>query len=84
MTEQDELHLAQFRSDLLKILGEIYAELSTVRKAVRPARLFGEGRVEELMDLIAHLIAECDLNEARLDEMRKEAMAAIGAGEDND
>jgi hypothetical protein len=83
MTEQEELRLAQFRSDLLKILGEIYAELSTVRKAVRPARLFGEGRVEELMDLIAQLIAECDLNEARLDEIRKEAMAAIGAGEDN-
>ena len=64
MTQQEELRLSQFRSDLLIILGEIYSELSILRKAVRPARLYGEGPVEELMDLIAQLITECEPNEA--------------------
>ena len=60
MTRQEELRLSQFRSDLIKILGEVYAELAALRREVRPARLFGEGRVEELMELIADLIAECE------------------------
>lgn len=60
MTEQEELRLAQFRSDLVQILGEVCSELSALRKEVRPARLFGEGRVEELMDLISDLIKKCE------------------------
>jgi hypothetical protein len=60
MTRQEELRLSQFRSDLIKILGEVYSELAALRREVRPARLFGEGRVEELMELISDLIAECD------------------------
>ena len=82
MTQQEELGLSQFRADLLKILGEIYSELSTLRKGVRPARLFGEGAVEELMDLIANLVAECGPNESKLNGTRKEAAATVGGGSD--
>jgi hypothetical protein len=57
MTKQ-ELRLSQFRSDLLKMLGEIYSELSSLRKSVRPARLYGETSVEELMELIANLLRD--------------------------
>ncbi len=55
---------SRFRADMLTILGEMYSELSLLRKAVRPARLFGETPVEELMDLIAGLIVDCDRNES--------------------
>ena len=64
MTRQDELRLSEFRADLLRTLGEIYSELCAVRRAVRPARLFGETPVEELMDLIAYVIAECGADQA--------------------
>lgn len=71
MTYED-LRLSQFHSDLTRILGEIYAELAALRREVRPARLYGEGRVEELMELLAELIAECE---------PKEAPAAVGDDE---
>jgi len=58
MTQEQDLRLFQFRSDMLKILGNMYSELSVLRKEVRPARLFGEKPVEDLMDLIADLIAD--------------------------
>jgi hypothetical protein len=58
MTHEEESRLSEFRSDLLSLLGKMYTELSAVRKTVRPARLFGEGAVEELMELIADLIAD--------------------------
>ena len=70
VTRQDELRLSEFRSDLLRILGEIYSELCAVRRAVRPARLFGETPVEELMDLLARVIAECGADEAAAVEQR--------------
>jgi hypothetical protein len=57
MTQEEELRLSQFRSDMLNILGNMYSELSVLRKKVRPARLFGEKPVEDLMELIAELIA---------------------------
>jgi hypothetical protein len=75
MAHGEELHLSEFRADLLKTLGEIYSELSLLRNAVRPARLFGEAPVEELMELIARLVAECQLNEAK---------ATIGGRADNE
>jgi hypothetical protein len=55
---QEQLRQSQFRSDMINILGNIYSELSALRKEVRPARLFGEKPVEDLMDLIADLIAD--------------------------
>jgi hypothetical protein len=57
MTQVEELRLSQFRSDMLNILGNMYSELSALRKKVRPARLYGEKPVEDLMELIAELIA---------------------------
>jgi len=59
MAQREELRPSLFRADLLKILGEIYSELAALRKTVRPARLLGEGPVEELMELIARLIVDC-------------------------
>jgi hypothetical protein len=47
MTEQEEKRLSQFRSDLLKILGEIHSELSALREGVRECGLT-EGRLDEL------------------------------------
>jgi len=69
MAQREELRLSLFRADLLKILGEIYSELAALRKTVRPARLLGEGPVEDLMELIARLIVDCELNEAATDMM---------------
>jgi hypothetical protein len=43
---------------MINILGNMYSQLSALRKEVRPARLFGERPVEELMDLIADLIGD--------------------------
>jgi hypothetical protein len=57
MTQEEELRLSQFRSDMLNILGNMYSELSVLRKKVRPARLYGEKPVEDLMELIVELIA---------------------------
>ena len=57
MTQVEELRLSQFRSDMLNILGNMYSELSVLRKKVRPARLYGEKPVEDLMELIVELIA---------------------------
>jgi hypothetical protein len=47
MTQQEELRLPQFRSDLLKILGEIHAELSALRKAVLECGV-AESRLAEI------------------------------------
>ena len=74
MAQLEELRLSQFRSDLLKLLGEIYSELSALRKTVRPARLFGESPVEELMELLAWLVASRP-NVASVAEIRDEARA---------
>ena len=74
----DDLRLSLFRSDLTRILGEIYAELAALRKEVRPARLYGEGRVEDLMELLAQLIADCEPREATQELETTEAAAAAG------
>jgi len=75
----DDLRLSLFRSDLTRILGEIYAELAALRREVRPARLYGEGRVEELMELLARVIAECEMPEPSREEPARETAAAMGA-----
>jgi len=74
----DDLSLCLFRSDLTRILGEIYAELAALRREVRPARLYGEGRVEELMELLAELIADCEPSETAIAEAATEVTAAVG------
>jgi hypothetical protein len=82
MTLQEELRLSQFRSELVTILGEVCSELTALRKEVRPARLFGEGRVEELMDLISDLIRQCEPNRPGIGELPKQT-AATTAGRNN-